>query len=109
MYFMPVSLLQWLDSGAIRFRCMLTRTRDTLSCLFFIIYRKLRFYGPSLQRDQLEPLLVWATPGQRGFPTRDGQSAVADSGQGNRRQTQATSAKQQEAQQKALELKDMLN
>ncbi|KAF9565547.1 hypothetical protein CPC08DRAFT_815314 [Agrocybe pediades] len=30
----------------------------------------LKIYGPSDKRDQLEPALVWATPGQRGFPKR---------------------------------------
>lgn len=27
----------------------------------------LKFFGASNKRDQLEPLLIWATPGQRGF------------------------------------------
>ncbi|OCH84706.1 hypothetical protein OBBRIDRAFT_891624 [Obba rivulosa] len=32
----------------------------------------LKIYGPADQRARLEPLLVWATPGQRGFPQRTG-------------------------------------
>lgn len=27
----------------------------------------MNFFGPSDKRDTLEPLLIWATPGQRGF------------------------------------------
>ncbi|KII92184.1 hypothetical protein PLICRDRAFT_133581 [Plicaturopsis crispa FD-325 SS-3] len=30
----------------------------------------LKIYGPSDKRSTLEPQLVWATPGQRGFPPR---------------------------------------
>ncbi|EMD31673.1 hypothetical protein CERSUDRAFT_88802 [Gelatoporia subvermispora B] len=31
----------------------------------------LKIYGAADQRARLEPLLVWATPGQRGFPPRN--------------------------------------
>lgn len=31
----------------------------------------LKIYGPSNKRDQLEPVLIWATPGQRGFPKKN--------------------------------------
>lgn len=37
--------------------------------------RTLKFYGRSNLRDQLEPLLVWATPCQRGFPARNNASS----------------------------------
>lgn len=33
-----------------------------------IPFRSIKIYGASDKRDQLEPVLVWATPGQRGFP-----------------------------------------
>ncbi|EDR08813.1 SNF2 superfamily protein, partial [Laccaria bicolor S238N-H82] len=31
---------------------------------------RLKIFGPSDKRNSLEPLLGWATPGQRGFPSR---------------------------------------
>lgn len=34
--------------------------------------RSLNIYGPSDKRDILEPRLIWATPGKRGFPARAG-------------------------------------
>lgn len=30
----------------------------------------LKFYGPSDKRQELEPALIWATPGQRGFTNK---------------------------------------
>jgi len=38
------------------------------------VFRSLKIYGPSNLRAQLEPLLIWATPGQRGFPARNNSS-----------------------------------
>ncbi|THH29944.1 hypothetical protein EUX98_g4232 [Antrodiella citrinella] len=38
----------------------------------------LRMYGPASRRAELEPHLVWATPGQRGFPSHS--SAPSSSG-----------------------------
>lgn len=35
-----------------------------------ILGRTLKIYGPSDKRDRLEPKLIWATPGQRGFAPR---------------------------------------
>jgi SWI/SNF-related matrix-associated actin-dependent regulator of chromatin subfamily A3 len=75
-------------------------------------------------RDRLEPLLIWATPGQRGFPSRQaGASARQDSvapissasgaGPSTQRRgashTQEAARKQQEALQKAAELRQMLS
>jgi SWI/SNF-related matrix-associated actin-dependent regulator of chromatin subfamily A3 len=104
-----------------------------------VVYRSLKFYGPSTWRDQLEPLLVWATHRQRGFPPRNGHSSashivpgasvphprtvsVSSSVAGpssQRRSTGMTPSqtkaheeairKQQESLSKAAELKSMLN
>lgn len=88
----------------------------------------LKIYGASDMRDHLEPLLIWATPGQRGFPSRQaGPSARQDlaapisstSGAGpsterrvgpsQRHAQQEAARKQQEALQKAAELRQMLS
>lgn len=37
--------------------------------------RTLKFYAPGNQRSIFEPLLKWATPGQRGFPARNANSS----------------------------------
>jgi SWI/SNF-related matrix-associated actin-dependent regulator of chromatin subfamily A3 len=97
--------------------------------------RTLKVYGASDKRSQLEPLLIWATPRQRGFPPRSNNGtpytvpgAPADSGRGSSSTSAASAAgassqhrsgmtaaqkkaaaKQQEALQKAMELKQMLN
>lgn len=42
-----------------------------------MFYRTLKIYGPSDKRDQLEPKLIWATPGLRGFPARTGGAPAA--------------------------------
>ncbi|TFY66346.1 hypothetical protein EVG20_g4743 [Dentipellis fragilis] len=42
----------------------------------------LKIYGAMDKRDQLEPQLVWATPGQRGFPKRAAAAASAHAGYG---------------------------
>lgn len=78
-------------------------------------------------RDRLEPRLIWATPGQRGFPSRlAGPSARPDStalvsstsragpstqrrGAGQTHAQQEAARKQQEALQKAAELRQMLS
>jgi SWI/SNF-related matrix-associated actin-dependent regulator of chromatin subfamily A3 len=79
-------------------------------------------------RDRLEPVLIWATPGQRGFPSRQaGPSARQDlaapvssaSGAGPSTQRrvgasqthvqQEAARKQQEALQKAAEIRQMLS
>ncbi|EKM54585.1 uncharacterized protein PHACADRAFT_197015 [Phanerochaete carnosa HHB-10118-sp] len=36
----------------------------------------IKIYGPADKRAQLEPKLIWATPGQRGFPPRIGGAPV---------------------------------
>lgn len=87
----------------------------------------LKIYGASDKRRELEPLLIWATPGQRGFPSTTASSRAATSAPTNigtrsiaqatpsssqRRQTPAQTEavrKQQEALQKAAELRQMLN
>ncbi|THH19092.1 hypothetical protein EW146_g2018 [Bondarzewia mesenterica] len=37
----------------------------------------LKIYGRADKREQLEPLLIWATPGMRGFPKRTTSAASA--------------------------------
>lgn len=94
---------------------------------FYNGYSSLRIYGASDMRDHLEPKLIWATPGQRGFPSRKNSTTpqVSSSGppipsrvtagsshRGPQSQTPAQKEavrKQQEALRKAVELKQMLN
>lgn len=105
-----------------------------LAHIYLTVFRTLKFYGPSNLRDQLEPLLVWATPGQRGFPRNNSStshvvpgalapraaSAPTAAGPSSQRRPagmtpaqikahQETVRKQQESLQKAAELKSMLN
>lgn len=86
---------------------------------------RLKIFGPSDKRNSLEPLLGWATPGQRGFPSRQTatstpvvpasvgrtpSAAVGPSQQRNQTPAQREAAqKQQEALQKAAELRQMLS
>ncbi|KLO20367.1 hypothetical protein SCHPADRAFT_897662 [Schizopora paradoxa] len=44
----------------------------------YAISMTLKIYGPGDQRNVLEPRLIWATPGQRGFPPpqRDGTREI---------------------------------
>ncbi len=42
-----------------------------------IFSRTLKVYGPADKRQILEPKLVWATPGQRGFPKPDANGVRA--------------------------------
>jgi SWI/SNF-related matrix-associated actin-dependent regulator of chromatin subfamily A3 len=94
--------------------------------LDFGLCRTLKIYGASDKRDQLEPLLIWATPRQRGFPSRTGstsyESSVHAGSSAHARPSRSSGAakgmtvaqkeaarKQQEALQKAAELKQMLN
>lgn len=101
-------------------------------------HRTIKIYGPSDKRAELEPRLVWATPGQRGFPGRVGngpqpipgapstpaypmmsQTPPAPMPSQTQRKGQLTAAqiaaqaeaqrKQLEAWHKAAELKQMLN
>ncbi|KAJ3791022.1 SNF2 family N-terminal domain-containing protein [Lentinula aff. detonsa] len=87
----------------------------------------LKMYGPSDKVSQLQPRLVWATPGQRGFksPRTTAQAGnrrtTAEDSGGSRTPAYAAPApgssstqlqryeKQQEALRKAVELRDMLN
>ncbi|KAJ7647212.1 SNF2 family N-terminal domain-containing protein [Roridomyces roridus] len=41
-----------------------------------------KIYGPSHKRAELEPKLVWATPGQRGFASRSAPAASSSSQSG---------------------------
>ncbi|EMD30973.1 hypothetical protein CERSUDRAFT_120235 [Gelatoporia subvermispora B] len=97
----------------------------------------LKIYGAADQRARLEPLLVWATPGQRGFPPRNSTGSYPVPGApASRAQVSASQAvaapvagpsqpasqrgkaapaaqeaarrQQQEAMQRALELRQML-
>ncbi|KAJ6587041.1 SNF2 family N-terminal domain-containing protein [Mycena vulgaris] len=92
----------------------------------------LKIYGSPSRRQELEAKLIWATPGQRGFQSRSGASNPHASGSiagplplsapsqagpsAKRRPDPAQTAaqleaarKQQEALQKAADLKKMLN
>ncbi|RDB25140.1 DNA repair protein rad5 [Hypsizygus marmoreus] len=94
----------------------------------------LRIYGASDARDSLEPQLIWATPGQRGFSSRQSASSASRQAAAVMSASQAASyasavgpstqrpgapartaaqqeaiRKQQEALKKAAELKQMLN
>lgn len=91
----------------------------------FSFLRTLRIFGPSDKRRELEPQLIWATPGQRGFSS--GRSSRTATGRPNSlalpspmpipSQSQLASSKaatgaarkQQEALHKAAELRQMLN
>ncbi|KAJ6594021.1 SNF2 family N-terminal domain-containing protein [Mycena capillaripes] len=90
----------------------------------------LKIYGAPSKRQELEPKLIWATPGQRGFQSRNATSNAQASGRSTagsssapgpgpstqRRPDPAQSAaqveanrKRQEALQKAADLKKMLS
>ncbi|KDR75774.1 hypothetical protein GALMADRAFT_248461 [Galerina marginata CBS 339.88] len=89
----------------------------------------LKIYGPSDKRSELEPLLIWATPSQRGFPkappaarqsssvsARVGNLAPMPSSSSQRAVNPAQTAaqqeairKQQESVRKAAELRNMIN
>jgi SWI/SNF-related matrix-associated actin-dependent regulator of chromatin subfamily A3 len=91
----------------------------------------LKMYGASDKRRELEPSLIWATPGQRGFLSSTASSRVAASASTATRTNSVAQAapsssqrrsgasqtpsqieavrKQQEALQKAAELKQMLS
>lgn len=88
-------------------------------------------YGASDRRRELEPVLTWATPGQRGFPSSAASSRASASAStrahiGSVAQTSSSSSqrrsnasqtpiqteairKQQDALQKAAELRQMLS
>ena len=115
---------QSLDLGHSLYLCLYA-FKFSLYLLTFCPNRTLKIYGPSDKRSQLEPALVWATPGQRGFnncnssrkaSTRPSTSASValppsmlqtNSGQ-VAAQTEAT-RKQQEALYKAAELRQMIS
>ncbi|KAJ7178411.1 SNF2 family N-terminal domain-containing protein [Mycena crocata] len=95
----------------------------------FTLNITLKMYGSPNKRRELEPKLIWATPGQRGFQSRGTASNSQPSStyaappmpsyassSTQRRETPAQAAarleaarKQQEALQKAAELKKMLH
>jgi SWI/SNF-related matrix-associated actin-dependent regulator of chromatin subfamily A3 len=96
----------------------------------YLRHSTLNIYGASDKRRELEPLLIWATPGQRGFPpptassraaasastsTRIGSAQAALSSSQRRSNASQTPAqieavrKQVEALQKAAELRQMLS
>jgi SWI/SNF-related matrix-associated actin-dependent regulator of chromatin subfamily A3 len=64
--------------------------------LIVTVRRTLNIYGSSNHREILEPLLIWATPGQRGF---EGSSRAGSQLQEKKHLTKA----QQEAERKQLE------
>ncbi|KAF9012434.1 SNF2 family N-terminal domain-containing protein [Cyathus striatus] len=86
----------------------------------------LRIYGSSDKRETLEPSLIWATPGRKGFPRRNQTTGVvrvpvaaptiatSSSSSSHRAVTQTPTQieavqKQHEALQKAAELRQMLS
>lgn len=103
------------------------------SCYSDLFDSSLKIYGASDKRRELEPVLIWATPGQRGFPPlrassstsatvngRTGSVApvmgysapIPSSSQSSSVQTAAQKGairKQQESLHKAAELRQMLN
>jgi SWI/SNF-related matrix-associated actin-dependent regulator of chromatin subfamily A3 len=81
--------------------------------------RILNIYGSPDMRDSLEPLLIWATPGQRGFPSQQASRSgrrdsvavpiASTSGVGSSGRRRATEqVEQSEALRNAAELRDML-
>ncbi|KAK0212781.1 SNF2 family N-terminal domain-containing protein [Desarmillaria ectypa] len=85
----------------------------------YTLNMSLKIYGASSKRDTLEPLLIWSTPGQRGFGSRRGQvpssqgsvASMAGSSHAPGAKPAQTEAarKQQEALKKAAELRQILN
>ena len=97
----------------------------------YVRHSTLKMYGASDKRRELEPLLIWATPGQRGFPSITAPSRAAASASTSTRISSVAQAapsssqrrpnasqtpaqkeavrKQQEALQKAAELRQMLS
>lgn len=118
---------QCLDPGPTHCRC----TRFIFDSQFTShnrFFSTLKFFGASDKRNELEPKLIWATPGQRGFnlPSssrgttgRTANVASTSTQMPTASQTKANPAqaaarieairKQQEATQKAAELKQMLS
>ncbi|KAK0225975.1 SNF2 family N-terminal domain-containing protein [Armillaria fumosa] len=88
----------------------------------YTLNMSLKIYGASNKHDTLEPLLIWSTPGQRGFGARTGQVPSSRGSAGSTlptagsfrapgakpAQTEAA-RKQQEALQKAAELRQIIN
>ncbi|KAK0504709.1 SNF2 family N-terminal domain-containing protein [Armillaria luteobubalina] len=88
----------------------------------YTLNMSLKIYGAFNKHDTLEPLLIWSTPGQRGFGARRGQVPSSRSSAGSTLPTAGSSRapgakpaqteaarKQQEALQKAAELRQILN
>lgn len=88
----------------------------------YTLNMSLKIYGASNKHDTLEPLLIWSTPGQRGFGSRRGQvpsgqgsagSALPMAGSsrapGAKPAQTEVARKQQEALQKAAELRQIIN
>ncbi|KAJ6499180.1 SNF2 family N-terminal domain-containing protein [Mycena sanguinolenta] len=120
-----------LDQGLVSVEGVMNQ--GNLAATAKVIYTlsiSLKIYGSPNKRQELEPKLIWATPGQRGFrkPASSsrgsgavaGPSSVAGPSQAGpsqqrRSDPQQTAAqieanrKQQEALQKAAELKQMLS
>ncbi|KAI0356200.1 hypothetical protein OH77DRAFT_1423798 [Trametes cingulata] len=55
-----------MDSGLITVEGVMHE--GNLSGFAYSLSMTLKIYGPSDKREILEPKLIWATPGQRGFP-----------------------------------------
>ncbi|KAJ7594405.1 SNF2 family N-terminal domain-containing protein [Mycena floridula] len=124
-------LARLLDARLVKIEGVIREGNVGRSGKMYKLDMTLKIYGAVEKRAQLEPLLIWATPGQRGFPSSSAASSgpsrapvsgrgtpvpSSSQGGGQRRaasgQTPAQIAavkKQQEALAKAAELKQMLS
>ncbi|KAJ6625516.1 SNF2 family N-terminal domain-containing protein [Mycena sp. CBHHK59/15] len=118
-----------LDRGLVNVEGMMTTGNLGVKTKIFTLDITLKIYGSPDKKQELELKLIWATPGQRGFQSRNGSSNVHTSGSlsgpssagpsysvpVNRTNPAQTAAqfeavrKRQEALQKAADLKKMLN
>ncbi|KAJ7497415.1 SNF2 family N-terminal domain-containing protein [Mycena latifolia] len=125
-------LAPMLDQGMVTVEGVMIQGNLTAGAkMIYTLDITLKIYGSPNRRQELEARLIWATPGQRGFPSRSGSNSQA-SGRlagppplpapsqagpsAKRRPDPAQSAaqleaarKQQEALQKAADLKKMLS
>jgi SWI/SNF-related matrix-associated actin-dependent regulator of chromatin subfamily A3 len=93
--------------GVIRDGNMTNEKKYTLSMT-------LRIYGASDKRNQLEPLLIWATPGQNGFNRPNNQATRSANAIGVRpaqgaRASNSLNDRQQEVARNAAELRQMIS
>lgn len=102
--------LIWNDSArqGMEFTCVSAAFCENLTNVYLYSCSTLKIYAAADKRDLLEPMLIWATPGQRGFPSRT--RAPPSSGPSNvppPAKQAAQAAKSTEAQ-KSAELAQLL-